>query len=152
MAKNKRAIEEILKNLHWVCIGFSVRDAIEWAHSPLHNTHSRENALTRLRVALKTNAISMQIFQYFFDKFFDFSQWPLIFYISNINTSLYRFLLKFLNFVIYTSLQFLVRCEHIEFIKKPFAGPNGPKIKKIITGRAGPGRKNKPRAGPGRKN
>ena len=46
----------------------------------------------------------MQIFQYFFDNFFVLSQWPLVFYISNINTSLYRFLLKFFNFGIYTSL------------------------------------------------
>ena len=66
------------------------------------------NALIRLRLALKTNANSMQIFQYFFDNFFVFRQWPLIFYISNINTGLYRFLLKFFNFGIYTSLPFLV--------------------------------------------
>ena len=62
------------------------------------------NALIQLRLALKTNAD----FQHFFDNFFVFSQWPLIFQISNINTSLYRFLLKFFNFGIYTSLPFLV--------------------------------------------
>ena len=66
------------------------------------------NELIRLRLALKTNANTMQIFQYFFDNFFVFSQWPLIFYISNTNTSLYRFLLNFFNFGIYTSLPFLV--------------------------------------------
>ena len=71
------------------------------------------NDLIRLRVALKTNANSMQIFQYFFDNFFVFSQWQLIFYISNMNTRLYRFLLKFFNFGIYTSLPFLVRFVYV---------------------------------------
>ena len=52
-----------------------------------------------------------RFFQYFFDNFFVFSQWPLIFYISNINTRLYRFLLKFFNFGIYTSLPFLVSTD-----------------------------------------
>ena len=81
-----------------------------------HYSLSRENAFTRLHVALKTNAISMQIFQYFFDNYFVFSQWPLIFYNSNINTSLYRFLLKFFNFGVYSSLPCLVRSDLMLYI------------------------------------
>ena len=54
--------------------------------------------------SLKTNANSLQIFQYFFYNFFIFSQWPLIFDIIKFNTSLYRFLLKFLKIVGYSSI------------------------------------------------
>ena len=107
MAKNKKVIKEILKNLHWNCIGFQC-DA-QSSERILSRVSSVQWALIRLRLALKINAISMQIFQYFFDNFFVFSQWQLIFYKSNINTSLYRFLLKIFNFGIYTSLPFLVR-------------------------------------------
>ena len=67
------------------------------------------NALSRLRLALKTNANSLQILPYSFDNFFISSQWSLIIDIFKFNTSLYRFLLKFLKFVGYSSIAFLVR-------------------------------------------
>ena len=62
-----------------------------------------------MRLALKTNANSLQILEYFFDNFFIFSQWPLIFDIIKFNTCLYRFLLKILKSVGYSSIVFLVR-------------------------------------------
>ena len=69
------------------------------------------NARTRLRVALKTNAISLQILAYFFDNFFIFRGWLLIVYLStdNSNTSLYLLLLNFLILALSTRYSGAVR-------------------------------------------
>ena len=48
------------------------------------------------------------VLQYFLNSFFIFSQWVLIFDITKFNTSLYRFLLKVLKIVGYSSIAFLV--------------------------------------------
>ena len=67
------------------------------------------SALSRLRfpfsneVHCKFTAISLSNF---FNNYFIFSQWPLIFDIAKFNTSLYRFLLKFLQIVGYSSIYF----------------------------------------------
>ena len=89
-----------------------MRLAIEWAHS-LSRVSSVQWWMRSFDCVSQTNAISMQIFLYFFDNFFVFNQWSLIFYNSNINTSLYQFLLKIFNFGIYTSLPFLVRSNFL---------------------------------------
>ena len=100
MAKTKK-----LSKKYWkICIEFAL--AFQCETQSNERIHLCTLLTLERMVALKTNAI--QTFQYFFDNFFVFSQWPVIFYISNINTSLYRFLLKVFNFGIYTSLPFLV--------------------------------------------
>ena len=53
------------------------------------NGISQSNALSRLRLALKTSANSLQFYRVSFINFFIFSQWPLIFGITKFNTSLY---------------------------------------------------------------
>ena len=74
------------------------------------NGISQSNALfrLRLRLALKSIANSLQILPFSFITFFIFSQWPLKFGITKFNTSLYRFLLKVLKIVGYSSIVFLV--------------------------------------------
>ena len=74
------------------------RDSIQW------------NFAIECVVSLKTIANSLQILPYFFNNFFIFSQWPLIFDLTKFNTSLHRFLLKFLKVVRYSSIVFLVSC------------------------------------------
>ena len=57
------------------------------------------NVLSRFVLRAQVIATSLQILPYFFYNCFISSTWPLIFYIIKFNTSLYRFLFKFLKFV-----------------------------------------------------
>ena len=103
----------MLSRNYWkICIEFalvfSARRNRMSAFTIAHYSLSRECAHS---IALRTENqcnFNADFSVNFFDNFLVFSQWPLIFYISNIHTSLYRFLLKFFNFGIYTSLPFLV--------------------------------------------
>ena len=91
----------------------STRVAIETTHS-IAKYHKYHSIALFNEVQCKFTAA----FTVFFNNFFIFSQLPLIFDIIKFNTNLYRYLLKFLKIVWYSSIVLIV--------SEPCPSPEGP--------------------------
>ena len=106
LAKNKKLLKKLDCEFALIVQWSSARGAIGTTHSMV--MYFTIECSVSIAPLAEDHCTITAVLPYCFNNYFIFSQWPLIFVIIKFNTSLYRFLLKFLKIVRYSSIVFLV--------------------------------------------